>query len=92
MTLTSPENWTHWLAIASAIHNNRRNQTTGLSPNQILLGYETELIPMKESPSNNQLVEDQFKVMIEKRAAAIDAINRTGKGKPAVPSQYWLND
>jgi hypothetical protein len=50
------------------------------------LGYETELIPTKESPSNNQLVEDRFKIMIEKRAAAIDAINRTGKGKPTVPS------
>jgi Chromo (CHRromatin Organisation MOdifier) domain len=92
MTSTSPENWMHWLAIASAIHNNRRNQTMGLSPNQILLGYETELIPTKESPSNNQLVEDRFKIMIEKRAAAIDAINRTRKGKPVVPSQYRLND
>jgi hypothetical protein len=92
MTSISPENWTHWLAIASAIHNNRRNQTMGLSSNQILLGYETELIPTKGSPSNNQLVEDRFKVMIEKRAAAIDAINRTGKGKPVVPSQYRLND
>jgi hypothetical protein len=30
--------------------------------------------------------------MMEKRATAIDAINRSGKGKPAVPSQYWLND
>jgi hypothetical protein len=66
MTSTSPENWMHWLAIASAIHNNRRNQTTGLSPNQILLGYETELIPAKESPSNNQMVEDRIKIMIEK--------------------------
>jgi hypothetical protein len=33
------------MAMASAVHNNRRNETTGLSPNQILLGYETALAP-----------------------------------------------
>src|SRR6266566_6304568 len=43
VTSTSLEDWTHWLALASAVHNNRRNETTGLSPNQILLGHDTSL-------------------------------------------------
>jgi hypothetical protein len=38
------------------------------------------------------MVEDRIKIMIEKRAAAIDAINQTTKGKPAVPAQYRVND
>ena len=33
VTSASPEDWTHWLAIATAVHNNRKNETTDLSPN-----------------------------------------------------------
>jgi hypothetical protein len=33
VTSASPEDWTHWLAIATAVHNNQWNETTGLSPN-----------------------------------------------------------
>jgi hypothetical protein len=33
VTSTSPKDWTHWLAIATAVHNNQKNETTGLSPN-----------------------------------------------------------
>jgi hypothetical protein len=33
VTSASPKDWTHWLAIAMAVHNNQRNKTTGLSPN-----------------------------------------------------------
>jgi len=58
VTSSSPEHWTQWLDIASAIHNNRRNATTGLSPNQILIRYETMLVPSNMPPSNNQTVED----------------------------------
>ena len=36
VTSTAPEDWTNWLSIATAVHNNRWNATTGLSPNQIL--------------------------------------------------------
>ena len=40
-----PENWPDWLSIAMAVHNNWKNVTTGLSPNQILLGIEPTLHP-----------------------------------------------
>jgi hypothetical protein len=33
VTSASPEDWTHWLAIAMAVHNNWKNETTGLLPN-----------------------------------------------------------
>jgi hypothetical protein len=57
ITSASPEDWTHWLAIAMAIHNNRKNETIGLSPNQILLGYELTLQPEEDTPSNNEAAE-----------------------------------
>jgi len=62
---SNPEHWTQWLDIASAVHNNRKNTTTGLSPNQILLGYEINLIPSETLPSNNQMAEDRIKNMME---------------------------
>jgi hypothetical protein len=73
----SPEDWTHWLAIATAVHNNQKNETTGLSPNQILLGYEPILQSEVGAPSNNKAMETRVQIMKEKRAQAIDAINHT---------------
>jgi hypothetical protein len=66
ITLAQPEDWTEWLSIASAVHNNRQNATTRLSPNQILLGYKIKLFPSEQNTSNNQTVKDRMKQMMEK--------------------------
>jgi len=92
ITSSDPEHWTQWLDIASAVHNNRRNATTGLSPNQILIGYEITLAPSEMPLSNNQTVENRIKNMIEHRAQAIDAINKTAKGNGSIPEQYSIGD
>ena len=31
VTLMAPEDWTNWLSIATTVHNNRRNATTGVT-------------------------------------------------------------
>jgi len=92
MTSSNPKHWTQWLDIASAIHNNRKNITTGLSPNQILLGYEIKLIPSETSQSNNQLVEDWIKNVIEYQAQAMDTLNKAAKGDRSIPQQYSIGD
>ncbi len=57
VTLIDPKGWVNWLALATAVHNNRTNTTTGLSPNQILLRYNPTL-NLEESPkTTNALVE-----------------------------------
>jgi hypothetical protein len=86
VTAASPEDWTHWLAIATAVHNNWRNKTTGLSPNQILLGYELTLQPEGDTSSNNEAIEMRVQNMKEKRAQAIDAINQTAQSKQVMTS------
>src|SRR5713101_7207937 len=70
ITSASPESWTSWLPIASAMHNNRRNSTTGLSPNQILLGYETTLIPEKNPVVTNSPAEQRVQNLVNNRAKA----------------------
>jgi len=92
VTSSSPEHWTQWLDIASAVHNNRRNAMTGLLPNQILLGYEIKLIPSETPISNNQLVKDRIKTMMEHQAQAIDALNKAAKGNRSIPQQYSIGD
>ena len=92
VTSTSPEAWTNWISIATAIHNNRRNATTKLSPNQILLGYETKLIPTGTKESTNEAMERWLETMIEKRLAAIDVINHMAKARAPILLQYKLGD
>ena len=96
VTSQHPEDWTNWLALATAVHNNRRNVTTGLSPNQILLGIEPPLVPQKETPTGNQLAEERIKLMERHRREAVDALQRAA-GKAPEPSkvftkgsQVWL--
>jgi hypothetical protein len=60
VTSMALEDWAQWLAVVSAIHNNWKNSTTGLSPNQILLGYDITLNPGNMSPTSNKLAEEQL--------------------------------
>jgi hypothetical protein len=92
VTSASPEDWTHWLAIAMAVHNNQKNETMGLLPNQILLGYEPTLQSKEDTLSNNKAVETQVQNMKEKRAQAIDAINHVAQAKQVMTSQYKLGE
>jgi hypothetical protein len=92
VTSTNPEDWMQWLALASAVHNNRKNMTTGLSPNQILLGYEPQLTPGTSEPSNNEMAEERVKKLMENRDQATRAINEAAKGNGTVPSQYHVGN
>jgi hypothetical protein len=88
VTFASSDNWTQWLAIATAVHNNWKNEVTSLSPNQILLGYELTLHPTGDALSNNEAAETWIKNMTEKQAQAINAINQTTWGGQVIPLQY----
>jgi hypothetical protein len=92
ITFTSLDDWTQWPAIAMAVHNNQKNETTGLPPNQILLEYELMLHPSESTPLNNEATETWIKSMTEKRAQAINAINQIAQGSQVIPSQYKLGE
>ena len=57
VTFAIPKDWDRWLMTVSAVHNNQRNQTTGLSLNQILIGYDIPLQTPNDIETNNTLVE-----------------------------------
>jgi hypothetical protein len=78
--------------IAIVVHNNWQNETTRLSPNQILLGYKLMLHPEEGTLSNNEAAKTRVQNIIEKRAQAINAINQVAQTKQAITSQYKLGE
>jgi hypothetical protein len=74
-----PQDWTCWLALATAVHNNRRNVTIGLSPNQVLLRMEPPLIPEAETPTRNQLAKDRVGAMKQWHDQATQALQKAAE-------------
>ena len=89
-----PEDWSHWVAVASAVHNNRINTTIGLSPNEILLGYSLRLAPLEVIITDNEAVEKRVKQMMQARDQATKIINQNAGNAPSpqftVRDQVWL--
>jgi hypothetical protein len=92
VTSAAPKDWTQWLALATAVHNNRRNETTKLSPNQILLGYDTILDPGVTPLSNNETAEERVQIMRKCWMQAIEALNQVAEKSGIPPAQYSTRD
>ncbi len=92
VTSNNPKGWTHWLALATVVHNNRINTTTGLSPNQILFRYNPTLNSNKTLQTHNALVESQVKTMTENHTNAIRALNKVANQKGPPPSQFRIRE
>src|SRR5229473_1175656 len=89
VTSMAPEDWTSWLSIATAVHNNRKNATTGLSPNQILWGGEPCLNEKEGGDVKNQTVTDRMNTMKTRRTQAQEAINQLTNRGP-IPSSFMV--
>src|SRR5260370_33153632 len=85
----APEDWTNWLSIATTVHNDQKNTTTGLSPNQILWGGEPCLMTIEGEEAKNQTVSDRMKTMRTRQAQAIEAINRSNRHS-LIPSSFMV--
>jgi RNase H-like domain found in reverse transcriptase/Integrase zinc binding domain len=88
VTSTAPEDWTQWLALASAVHNNWRNSTMGLLPNQILLGYDITLNPSATPPTSVESAKEWIKIMTQRREQVIAALNWTAEKTGRPTAQY----
>jgi len=74
------------------MHNNRKNSTTGLSPNQIILGYDLKLNPAVTTPSINETTEERIHLMEERRAQATAALNQVTEKSGTPSAQYNTGD
>src|SRR5580692_285110 len=76
VTAAQPEDWTYWIMMATVVHNNQVNSTTGLSPSQILIGYKPSLSPSEKITTGNEAAEKQVEHMEKGRQEATKVINK----------------
>jgi Chromo (CHRromatin Organisation MOdifier) domain len=85
---TNQDDWARWLPMATAVHNNARNATTGFSPNTLLLDWEPPLSPDQIMPTSNQKAEDYVEKFQKNRLMAILALNKAASAHAPLSSKY----
>jgi hypothetical protein len=74
--------------MATAVHNNSRNSTTGFAPNELLIGWEPPLASGQCAESKNQTAEEYLSNMRRNRLLAIHALNKVAH-KVNTPPNRW---
>jgi len=85
------DDWSQWLTITTAVHNDRTNDTLGMSPNEALLGYRPRLFPAQPVHTLNESAERRISTLYQKCAQATAAINHAAK-TPSVPKDVFQLD
>src|SRR5216683_3058403 len=84
------------LPLATLVHNNARNLTTGLTPNLLLNGLEPAVTPSQTSHSNNPVARLRVDQLRQRRKQATAALNNAANSKtPALDvfksrQKVWL--
>jgi len=86
------EDWSQWLMVVTAVHNDHVNATLGTTPSEILLGYRPTLHPNQNVPSSNQTVEQRMETLHQRRAQAIAVINKVANQGPTPEGQFKEGD
>src|SRR5712672_860224 len=84
--------WSRWLTVASAVHNDHVNSTLGVTPIEVLLGYRPTLHPNQNVATNNQTAEQRIETLHQKRAQAIAAINKVANQGPTLEGKFKEGD
>ncbi len=63
------------LPLATLVHNNAKNGTTGFAPNDLLIGLEPPATPEQAEGGNNPLAEQRVTQLREWQILATQALN-----------------
>jgi hypothetical protein len=74
--------------MATAVHNNSRNSTTGFAPNELLIGWEPPLLMEQRSESKNLTAEEYLSNIQQNRLMAIHTLNKVAY-KTEIPTLVW---
>jgi hypothetical protein len=85
---TNQNEWSKWLPMATAVHNNSRNSTTGFVPNELLIGWELPLSVEQQAESKNQTAKEYLSNMRHNRLMAIHTLNKVTY-KTSIPTNQW---
>jgi hypothetical protein len=84
------DQWSRWLPLATAVHNNAQNSTTGLTPNKLLIGWEPPLTPNQIVPTSNQKTEEYVSKFQKYCLMAISALNKVATHRTPLEFHYRL--
>ena len=73
---TNQEEWSSWLPVTTAVHNNRMNATIKRSLHQLLLGFNPPLSPDWTNVTSNPLVREQVEMLKWHHEMVAEAINK----------------
>ena len=82
--------WSDWLSVATLVHNNSANATTGFPPSQLLVGWEPPLTPKQGTRSNNVTAKQQVENLQNNRTLAIEALNKTAQNNTLTEARWNL--
>src|SRR5580693_6567950 len=89
--ITANQNeWSKWLPMATAVHNNSKNSTTGFAPSELLIGWEPPLATEQRSESKNQTAEEYLSSMRRNRLMAIHALNKVALRTDTPPNRWMI--
>jgi Chromo (CHRromatin Organisation MOdifier) domain len=80
--------WSRWLPMVTAVHNNSRNSTTGFAPNELLTGWEPPLAADQHSELKNFTAEEYLTNMQCNQLIAIHTLNKVAY-KTGTPTTMW---
>ena len=83
---SNQEDWSRWLPLATAVHNNALNSSSRFTPNQLLIGINPPLVPDQQVRSNNQTATDRIQELLQNRSLAVTALNAI---QHSVPASQW---
>jgi hypothetical protein len=67
--------WSKWLPMATAVHNNSWNSTTGFTLSELLIGWEPPLLVQQRMASKSFTAEEYLSNIQKNRLLAIHALN-----------------
>jgi hypothetical protein len=88
LVTANQQNWSKYLAIATLVHNNSKNVSTGYAPSKLLIRWEPPLTPRQTNPSNNQLAERTVEQLKQHRTLTTSALNQLANNKAPKEANY----
>jgi hypothetical protein len=80
--------WSKWLPMATAVHNNSRNSTAGFTPSKLLIGWEPPLSVEQRAELKNLTAKEYLSNIQQNQLMAIHALNKVTY-KTMVPPSVW---
>jgi len=78
------------LPLATLVHNNAKNGTTGFAPNDLLIGLEPLATPEQAEGAGNPLAEQQVTQLRQQRILATQALNKATKQATPTEARYHV--